>query len=654
MSKLNVLVYNGSGVSSTSRDNTLRSLRAFLSHRYDVQLVTPKTLRDEPWTDSCALLVFPGGRDLPYLFDLGGKANDRIRNWVNNGGRYLGICAGAYYACESIEFEIGTELEVAGPRELRFFPGLGRGTVFPGFQYDSDVGARDVHLTLNRTAWRDHWQQSPEACEIWYNGGGAFYLPPHASTLDVEILASYAHAEGTPAAGVGCRVGKGRAVLWGTHPEQSSPSSADAAYDTTKEHARLNLFRGSLSYIGLDVSAAPTAPPRLLPLFLASDDATLVAAVASELASKSEPLDHSRARFADRNDTFILHPASAASELLQDLRDKPGTDDADELQRELKMICVCDSSLPSRDLSPLFDLATYFALLRATTTPRFGQVVLYGEVVTSTQTMLDKNDTFLSSLPTGLVCVASHQAAGRGRGGNSWISPAGCLQFSLVSRLPAAQASRIVFIQYLFGLGVVEAIRGTAGYERLGVCLKWPNDIYADTGSGDGMERYKKIGGILVNSSFSDGTFNLVIGCGINTSNPRPTTSVNELVDLHNQRYGTVLPPFQPEQLLAIVLAKFSDMWEHFERDGFGPFTDRYLSRWIHSDQIVTLEKDSQRVRIVGITADHGLLRTLPVQVDRSGREIFGATLDGQPQYFDLQPDGNRFDLMKGLLYART
>lgn len=213
-----------------------------------------------------------------------------------------------------------------------------------------------------------------------------------------------------------------------------------------------------------------------------------------------------------------------------------------------------------------------------------------------------RNDNFLSTLPTGLVCLASHQVAGRGRGGNSWISPAGCLQFSLVARLPASDAPKIVFIQYLFGLAVVEAIRGVKGYERLGVCLKWPNDIYADVGEGEGMERYKKIGGILVNSSFSNGTFNLVIGaqfssspsyqsltplslpgCGINTSNPRPTTSVNELVDLLNRRQGTSLPPFRPEQLLAVILAKFDQMWEPFLRDGFKPFVDQYLTRWIHS-----------------------------------------------------------------------
>ncbi|GAA5821752.1 hypothetical protein JCM3770_003161 [Rhodotorula araucariae] len=664
MAKLNILVYDGSGVAAASRDNLVRALRAFLAHRYDVQLVTPRQIKDEPWTNNCALLVFPGGRDLPYLFDLAPKGNRRIREWVEHGGRYLGICAGAYYACDRIEFQVGTALEVTGDRELAFFPGVCAGTVFPGFQYDSDNGARECSLALNRAAWREHWPQSPEACEVWYNGGGAFF-PSEPSTSPTgrpfEVLATYAQVEGSPAAGVLCHVGKGKAVLWGTHPEHASPpDGTDAAAFEAKERARLNLIRGTLSALDLEVSEAPTPPPRLLPLFLASDDPANVQQAAEALAGVAQPSGPAEASIADRHDTFVLHNADAASQLLHRARnpDTPTPEEPDELQQEPKHICICDEALPSPALTPLFDLGLYFATLRQVQpAPLAGQVVLYGEVVTSTQTMLDKNDTFLKVLPSGLVCVASHQVAGRGRGGNSWISPAGCLQFSLVARLPASAAARIVFVQYLFGVAVVEAVRSVPGYERLGVCLKWPNDIYADLGEeGEGMERYRKIGGILVNSSFAGGEFSLVIGCGINTTNPRPTTSLNELVALHNARHGTALAPFHPETLLALVLARFGAMWAVFAPEGFEPFMDRYLASWIHSNQIVTLDTVSppQRVRILGLTTDHGLLRTAPVTVDRAGREVFGAPAPAHAHAFvDLQPDGNRFDIMRGLIYAR-
>ena len=32
----------------------------------------------------------------------------RLPGYVEGGGAYLGLCAGAYYACRRIEFEVGT------------------------------------------------------------------------------------------------------------------------------------------------------------------------------------------------------------------------------------------------------------------------------------------------------------------------------------------------------------------------------------------------------------------------------------------------------------------------------------------------------------------------------------------------------------------
>ena len=50
------------------------------------------------------------------------------------------------------------------------------------------------------------------------------------------------------------------------------------------------------------------------------------------------------------------------------------------------------------------------------------------------------------------------------------------------------------------------------------------------------------------------------------------------------------------------------------------------------------------RVRVVGITSDFGLLRTIPESGGYS-------TSQG---YIDLQPDGNSFDLMAGMIMAKA
>lgn len=52
--------------------------------------------------------------------------------YVEGGGSYLGLCAGAYYGCSSVEFEPGSSMEVSGDRELAFFPGAAIGAAYPG------------------------------------------------------------------------------------------------------------------------------------------------------------------------------------------------------------------------------------------------------------------------------------------------------------------------------------------------------------------------------------------------------------------------------------------------------------------------------------------------------------------------------------------
>jgi biotin--protein ligase len=99
-----------------------------------------------------------------------------------------------------------------------------------------------------------------------------------------------------------------------------------------------------------------------------------------------------------------------------------------------------------------------------------------------------------------------------GRGRNSWVSQSGALQFSMILRHNVnIRHAPVVFIQYIIALAVVESIRERPGYEDIPLRLKWPNDIYTETKT-DGL---KKVGGLLINSSFIDDEFVLVIGKGI-------------------------------------------------------------------------------------------------------------------------------------------
>jgi hypothetical protein len=135
----------------------------------------------------------------------------------------------------------------------------------------------------------------------------------------------------------------------------------------------------------------------------------------------------------------------------------------------------------------VFDAAHFHELL---TTNRLGRVLLHGERIPSTQELL--NDQ-LTGCPDGVVCVADIQSKGKGRGGNVWESPPGCLLFSFTSRV--ARAASLPFFQYLVSLAAHRAVSELCdadAKDAFALQLKWPNDIYAGA---------QKVGGVLCQTS---------------------------------------------------------------------------------------------------------------------------------------------------------
>lgn len=73
----------------------------------------------------------------------------------------------------------------------------------------------------------------------------------------------------------------------------------------------------------------------------------------------------------------------------------------------------------------------------------------------------------------------------------------------------------------------------------------------------------------------------------------------------------------------------------------------------------VTTVTPPQRVKIVGITPEYGLLRTLPIGQSEpggyggQGYSRYGGSHQSTP-FIDLQPDGNSFDIMAGLIKSKS
>ena len=141
----NLMLTSGNGSTVESVRHCLYTLRRLLSPNYAVIPVTGDMIIKEPWIPTCAAIVFPGGADQGYCSTLNGAGNRRIRQFVENGGLYIGFCAGGYYGSKRCEFEVGNKiLKVIGDRELGFYPGVARGCAFPGFVYHSERGATSL------------------------------------------------------------------------------------------------------------------------------------------------------------------------------------------------------------------------------------------------------------------------------------------------------------------------------------------------------------------------------------------------------------------------------------------------------------------------------------------------------------------------------
>ncbi len=96
----------------------------------------------------------------------------------------------------------------------------------------------------------------------------------------------------------------------------------------------------------------------------------------------------------------------------------------------------------------------------------------------------------------GVVVVADHQSAGRGRRDRTWVAPpGGSLLVSVLLRPPPALAAAVTMAA---GVALAEAVERDAGVPA---GLKWPNDLVVATAGGE-----RKVAGILAEADWPAGS----------------------------------------------------------------------------------------------------------------------------------------------------
>lgn len=191
------------------------------------------------------LFVMPGGADLYYVEKLNGAGNRAIRGWVEAGGTYLGICAGAYYACARCDWASKEDGAIVGNRELGFYNGAAIGPVYH-FIEDGDFkkswyGSAMLSYDDGTTSLN---------MPVLYSGGPVF------SGGRATVLARYAELSGACDAIIEVQVGKGKALLCSPHLESDADALPQAIYQTNnKSHAWQMKTADSLKSQATDLAA---------------------------------------------------------------------------------------------------------------------------------------------------------------------------------------------------------------------------------------------------------------------------------------------------------------------------------------------------------------------------------------------------------------
>jgi BirA family biotin operon repressor/biotin-[acetyl-CoA-carboxylase] ligase len=179
---------------------------------------------------------------------------------------------------------------------------------------------------------------------------------------------------------------------------------------------------------------------------------------------------------------------------------------------------------------------------------RFATVRIYSEIASTNTEAVEQAR---AGAREGLVIVADHQTAGRGRLGRTWSAEPGTALLVSILLRPPLPISEVPVVLMAAGLAACDGVEAAAGFRPR---LKWPNDLVVGE---------RKLAGLLTESS-GGAEPAVVLGLGLNVtaaSYPpelageatsceeeagRPVDRAELLVGLLSaleSRYSTVLAP---------------------------------------------------------------------------------------------------------------
>jgi len=198
LSGVKVAVYNGTGEMDSSR--------IALVHMFEwmgatvVEVNASQVLGD--FLDDCDILVFPGGSETSYWSDLQHSTGlSKIRDFVEHGGSYFGICGGSTFGATYVDLFNGTMSPTNEPGDIIHLE--------PMFPNRTSTGPDLVDCPINFTT-------------MYY---ASQYFIPNEGVNNIHVVATY---ESGKAGMIAFEYGYGTVFLSSPHPEYEENDDRDA------------------------------------------------------------------------------------------------------------------------------------------------------------------------------------------------------------------------------------------------------------------------------------------------------------------------------------------------------------------------------------------------------------------------------------------
>ncbi|HIP95087.1 MAG TPA: biotin--[acetyl-CoA-carboxylase] ligase [Leucothrix sp.] len=175
------------------------------------------------------------------------------------------------------------------------------------------------------------------------------------------------------------------------------------------------------------------------------------------------------------------------------------------------------------------------------------------------------NSYLLEHGECGEICISDSQSAGRGRRGNTWVSPdTGNVYFSLCwcfDKIP----------EFWSLLGLVVGIAIAETLEDIGLKdhgIKWPNDIFW---------QQRKMGGILIETVNQTGKVVIGIGLNLKISKADQVQIDQDVISIEKAMQGK---PFLRDDLIISLIGKLYYHLDEFTKLNINSF----MNSWHHWD----------------------------------------------------------------------